>query len=237
MRARWLLCLMLAIAGAIVAVNLVNSSIASPQQPIREYLAALQKGQGGKALGLLNASVPQGNAAMLDGSALQTAASRIADVKIGDAEERTGNQVMVPVEYTIDGRPLRTEFLLVKTGTEWLFFNTWAFVPSWLPTLDVTVVTAAEATVNGVSVNMPDGRNTFAVFYPGEYTATLIGEYFAAPARRATVSAAVHTAALNLLTEATAKLKTDVGTKTREYLDSCAEEATQEQRLQPDCPF
>jgi hypothetical protein len=235
--AGWLLCLMLAIAAAIVAVNLVNRSIASPQQPVREYLAAVQKGQGGKALGLLNASVPPGNAAMLDGSALQTAASRIADVRIGDAEERIGNQIMVPVEYTIDGSRLRTEFLLERTGTQWLFFTTWAFVPSRLPTVDVTVVNAAEATVNGVPVNMPDGRNTFAVFYPGEYEATLIGEYFAAPARRVTVTAAVDPATINLRTEATEKLRTDVGTKTREYLGSCATEATQEQRLQPDCPF
>jgi hypothetical protein len=107
--ARSLLALMLAIAAATAAVNLVNSSIASPQQPVREYLAALQTGQGGKALGLLHATVPRSDAAMLDGTALQTAASRIADVKIGDAEERTGNQLMVPVDYTIDGIPLRTE--------------------------------------------------------------------------------------------------------------------------------
>jgi hypothetical protein len=87
---------------------------------------------------------------MLDGTALQTAASRIADVRIGDAEERTGNQVMVPVEYTVDGSRLRTEFLLERTGTQWLFFPTWAFVPSRLPTIDVTVINAAQATVNGV---------------------------------------------------------------------------------------
>ena len=34
--AGWLLGLMLAIAGAVVAVNLVNNTVASPQQPVRE---------------------------------------------------------------------------------------------------------------------------------------------------------------------------------------------------------
>lgn len=53
--AGWLMGLMLAVAGAVVAINLVNDSIASPQQPVREYLAALQKGEGEKALGLLQA--------------------------------------------------------------------------------------------------------------------------------------------------------------------------------------
>ncbi|WP_426997337.1 hypothetical protein [Pseudarthrobacter sp. N5] len=236
--AGWLLGLMLAVAGAIVAVNLVNNSAASPQQPVREYLDALQHGEGERALGILRATVPQSNAAMLDGTALQTAASRIANVKLGDAEERSGNQVMVPMEYTIDGSRLRTEFLLEKSGTEWLMFNKWTFVPAALPTVDVSVVNASEATVNGIPVNMPNGRNSFAVFYPGEYEASLNGEYFAAPATHATVSARdVPAAPLNLLTEATGGLKDAVGDKVKQFLDSCAAEAVKQQQLQPDCPF
>ncbi len=47
--AGWLMGLMLAVAGAVLAINLVNDSIASPQQPVREYLDALQKGEGEKA--------------------------------------------------------------------------------------------------------------------------------------------------------------------------------------------
>jgi hypothetical protein len=238
MAAGWLLGLMLAVAGAVVAVNMVNSTVASPQQPVREYLDALHDGDGGKALGLLRATVPPANAAMLDGTALQTASSRLANVKLGDAEERSGNQVMVPMEYTIDGSRLRTEFVLEKTGTEWLFFNTWAFVPSRLPTLDITVVNASEAAVNGVPVNMPNGRNTFAVLYPGEYEASLNGEFFAAPATRATVTSRdVPVAPLNLLTEATTALRENVGAKVKEFLDTCAAEAQKQQKLQPDCPF
>ena len=236
--AGWLLGLMLAIAGAIVAVNLVNNSLASPQQPVREYLDALQSGDGGKALGLLRASVPPGNAAMLDGTALQTATSRFGNVEIGGAEERPDNQVMVPLEYTIDGSRLRTEFLLEKTGTEWIFFNTWAFVPARLPTVDITVVNASEATVNGVPVNMPNGRNSFAVFYPGEYEAAVTGQYFSAAPTRATVTQRdAPVAPLNLLTQATDNLKKDVSAKVREFLDGCAAVAAKEQKLQPDCPF
>ena len=236
--AGWLLGLMLAIAGAIVAINIVNNTVASPQQPVREYLDALRSGDGGRALGILHATVPPANAAMLDGSGLQTAASRLSNVDIGDPEERPGNQVMVPMEYTIDGSRLHSEFLLQKTGTEWLFFNTWAFVPSRLPTVDMTVVNGNEATVNGIPVNMPGGRNSFAVFYPGEYEASLNGQYFSAPATRATVTSKdAPVAPLNLLTQATDKLKSDVGAKVHEFLDGCAAEAVKEQKLQPDCPF
>ena len=131
--AGWLLGLMLVVAAGVVAINIVNNSVAGPQQPVREYFDALQKGEGEKALGLLRASVPQSNAAMLDGTALQTAAAGISDVRYGDAEDRGGNQVMVPVDYTIDGSEQRTEFLLEKSGTEWLFFHKWSFVPAALP--------------------------------------------------------------------------------------------------------
>ena len=236
--AGWLLGLMLAVAGAVVSINLVNGSVAGPQQPVREYLSALQKGEGEKALGLLHASVPQSNAAMLDGTSLQTAAARITDVKFGDAQDRGGNQVMVPIDYTIDGSQLHTEFLLESSGTEWLFFHKWSFVPAALPVLDVTVVNSNEATLNGVPVNMPNGRNTFAVFYPGEYEASLNGQYFSAAPTRATLAARdVPPAPLNLLTKATDALKTAVSGKVKEFLDSCADEADKQQKLQPACPF
>lgn len=236
--AGWLLGLMLAVCGAIVSVNLVNHSVASPQQPVREYLDALRKGEGERALGLLQASVPDADAAMLDGTALQTSAARIANVKIGDAEARGGKRVIVPMDYTIDGSRLRTEFLLESTGTEWLFFNKWAFVPATLPTVDVTVVNSSEATLNGVPVNMPGGRNTFAVFYPGEYEASLNGHYFSAPPTRATVAGRdVPAAPLNLLTQATDELNQAVASRVKEFLDKCAAEAVKQQRLQPDCPF
>ncbi|MGO4493066.1 hypothetical protein AB4Y86_13405 [Arthrobacter sp. 2YAF22_2] len=236
--ALWLLGLMLAVAGAVVAVNLVNNSIASPQQPVREYLDALQKGDGAKALGLLRATVPQSNPAMLDGEALKTAAAKISGVKVGAAQDRGNNQVMVPVDYTLDGSQLHTEFLLQSSGTQWLFFHDWSFVPAALPVLDVTVVNSNQASLNGVPVNMPNGRNSFAVFYPGEYEASLNGQFFAAPATRTALSGRdMPTAPLNLLTQATDGLKGAVSAKVKEFLDNCADQADKAQQLQPGCPF
>ncbi|MEZ2390594.1 hypothetical protein AB6813_13795 [bacterium RCC_150] len=236
--AGWLLGLMLAVAAAIVSINLVSNSVASPQQQVRDYLAALQKGHGGEALGLLHASVPSTNAAMLDGTALQTAASRITDVKLGNAEPRPANRVIVPMDYTIDGQALHTEFLLERTGTEWLFFGKWSFVPSSLPTIEVSVVNANEATLNGVPVSLPNGHNSFAVFFPGKYEASLTGKYFAAPATSTTVTANdLPQPPLSLLTKPTDAMTKVVSDKVKEFLDNCAQEATQQQRLQPACPF
>lgn len=236
--ALWLLGLMLAVAGAVVAINLVNNSLASPQQPVREYLDALQRGEGEKALGLLHATVPKSNPAMLDGDALKTAASRISDVKFGAAEDRGDNQVMVPIDYAIDGSRLHTEFLLESSGSQWLFFHDWSIVPASLPVLDVTVVNSSQALLNGVPVNMPNGRNSFAVFYPGQYEASLNGQFFTAPATKATLSGRdMPIAPMNLLTRATESLKNAVSGKVKEFLDNCADEADKKQQLQPDCPF
>ncbi|WP_120519804.1 hypothetical protein [Arthrobacter celericrescens] len=236
--AKWLLGLMLAVAACIVAINLVSNTVASPQQPVRDYLDALKRGDGGAALGLLKASVPGGNAAMLDGTALQTAASKVSDVRIGAPESRGGKRVMVPLDYTIDGNELHSEFLLERTGTEWLFFGHWEFVPSSLPTIDVTVVNASEANLNGIPVNLPDGRGSFSVFYPGQYEASLSEQFFTAiPVHTAVTSNDSGQTPLNLLTRTTDSMNRAVAAKIKQYLDNCAEEATKQQRLQPDCPF
>jgi hypothetical protein len=236
--AGWLLGLMLAAIAAVISINLVSNSVASPQQPVREYLAALKAGDGETALGLLGATVPASSAAMLDGTALQTAAAGIQDVKLGNAERRSGNQVAVPMDYTMSGTKYHTEFLLERTGTEWLFFSKWSFVPSSLPTIDVSVVNSSQASMNGVPVNMPNGRNSFAVFYPGEYEGSLSGEFFAAdPAKVTVTNRDAAQAPLDLLTKATDKMKQAVSDRVKQFLDECAAKATEQQRLQPDCPF
>ncbi|MGG5175672.1 hypothetical protein ACQQCD_11785 [Pseudarthrobacter sp. J1763] len=236
--AGWLTGLLLAIAAAIVTITLVNNGAAGPQEPVREYLAALHNGDGAKALGLLRANVPAANAAMLDGAALKTASSRVDDVKLGSPEPRDGGQMMVPVEYTIDGSHLKTEFLLEKTGTQWLFFNKWSLVPSTLPTVNVSVVNSVEVELNGKPVNAPNGKASFAVFYPGEYEASYTSEYFTAAPQRATVtSAREELPGLNLATQANTALRNAVGGQLKKYLDDCAAEATKQQQLQPNCPF
>ena len=142
------------------------------------------------------------------------------------------------MDYTIDGSQLRTEFLLERSGTEWLFFHKWSFVPAALPVLDVTVVNSSEATLNGVPVNMPNGRNSFAVFYPGEYEATLNGQYLLRPAHPGHgVRQGCARGAAEPADRSHGALKDAVSGKVKEFLDSCAAEADKQQKLQPDCPF
>ena len=69
----WFFMILLAVAAAAVTIALVNKYQYGPETDVREYFQALQDGDGGKALGLLNAQVPDSNPALLDGDALAEA--------------------------------------------------------------------------------------------------------------------------------------------------------------------
>ena len=232
----WLLALVVAIVGSVVAVTVVKSTVAGPAQPVRSYIAALEAGDGGHALGILRAQVPAGSAALLDGAPLQDAMSRVKDISY-ETTRSDGDRASVTVAYTVEGARHSSVFELERTGTDWLFFPRWAIVPGTLPSLQATVVNSDRATLNGVPVNMPAGRNSFPVFFPGSYVGSLPDENFAADPRAVVVSGRGSSTQLNLATKATPQLVSAIEAKVHEYLDGCAAHATKQQRLQPDFPF
>ncbi|MEA5457346.1 hypothetical protein SPF06_21740 [Sinomonas sp. JGH33] len=231
----WLAALVLAIIAAVAAIILVQAA-SGPAQPVRAYLSALQAGDGARALGALRAQVPPGSAAMLDGAPLRDSMSRIHELKVGQPHPAADGRQDVSVTFTSDGASYSSDFLVEQTGTDWLFFPRWSIVPGPLPTVDASVINSSRATLNGAAVNMPSGRNSFPVFYPGSYVGALPGEYFAADAKTAVV-AGRGSQPLSLETKATPALNAAIAQKAKEFLDQCAQTASSQQRLQPDCPF
>ncbi len=234
--AAWLLGLMLVGAAFIATVSVLNSRLYSPEHQVGLYLDALQEGEGGKALGLLNASVPDGaNATLLDGEPLRTASAALDDIQVGDARETGVDRVEVPVSYTLDGAPTTTVFPLQRSGTEWGVFDTWRFEQTVLPTVEVSALNSVEAVVNGADVGLPGGSSLLAAFYPTSITAEYEGRYFAAPARHATVTGRdAPPPPLALATEATPELTEAVDERLRGFLDDCAGQTV----FQPtNCPF
>ncbi|MHA7154185.1 hypothetical protein [Arthrobacter sp. TMN-50] len=233
--AAWLLGLMVVVAGAITTVVLVNAYILSPEEQVHDYLEALSEGDGERALGLLNGSVPAANAAMLDGAPLQQSMERVENVTVSDPVDVGDGRVDIAITYTVRGTEHTSTFPLERTGTEWLFFNTWEFVPSVLPTLELSVINQGEATLNGTRVGMPGGRNQFAVFYPGDFEAHYTSEFFAAPAQTVAVTDRMATdKRIALATAATDALVETVDGQVRRFLDECASQTV----FQPaNCPF
>ncbi|GAA1346507.1 hypothetical protein [Arthrobacter roseus] len=230
----WLLALLLAVAVGALTIFLVNSRVFGPEQQIRHYFEALKDGSGEEALGILNAPAPKANPSMLDGPALRSAAASIDNLEVGDPEASGGNRVIVPVTYTVDNVEANSSYILENTGTRWLFFDTWTFVAAPLPTMQLSVINQNTATLNGTTVAMPEGQNSFAVFYPGKYESHYTSEYFAAPAQSTVVATRQDKDRIALATRATDKLRDDVGQQVKKFLDECALQKV----LQPaGCPF
>lgn len=234
--AAWLLGLMVVGAGFIATVTVLNGRLYSPEHQVGLYLDALREGDGGKALGLLNASVPDGtDPSLLDGEALRRASSSLEDVEVGEARETDEDRVEVPVTYTLDGTGTTTVFPLQRTGSQWAFFDVWQLEPTVLPTLEVSAPTTVVATVNGVDVGLPDGSAALTAFYPTTVTAEYEGEYFSAPEQHATVTGSgTPVPPLALVPEATPELVRAVDEQLHAFLDGCAEQTV----FQPtNCPF
>ncbi|WP_434994879.1 hypothetical protein [Arthrobacter sp. Ld5] len=231
----WLLGLLLVGAAFFATVSFLNGRLYSPEHQVDLYLGALRNGDGGAALGLLNASVPEGsNPTLLDGDALRRASAAVKDIEVGDAQDAGADRVEVPVTYTLDGAETTTVFPLERIDTEWGFFNVWRFEESVLPTVQVTAQHTVEAAVNGVDVGLPEGAAGLASFYPAAVTAQYDGKFFAAPEQRAVVTGAEAPPPLALTTESTPELTQAVDDELRAFLDGCAKQTV----FQPtNCPF
>lgn len=233
--AAWLLVLMTVIVAAIVTITVVNTTSFGPQETVRNYLHALRDGDGSKALGLLNARLPGANAAVLDGPGLAKSQEDLKAINVGDPVDAGDGHKSVTIDYTVDDSPQSTNFLLEPGPKHWLFFDSWSMVPTTLPVINVTVVNANQASVNGVHVNMPAGKNSFAAFYPGSYTAEYRSALFAAPAVTRTITSPIESVpAVALATGPTSELLSQVDATLHKYLDACA---TQTVLMPTDCPM
>ena len=220
--------------------QLVNNSVASPQQPVREYLDALQKGEGEQGAG---------PAARLRAAQQRRHARRHgpADGRLAhrerQARRRRGRAAATrswcPMEYTIDGSRLRTEFLLESTGTEWLFFHKWAFVPRALPIAGRhrgELQRGHPQRRPGEHARRPQLLRRFLPWRIRGLPQRPVLRRPAHPRHRHRPGCAGRPAEPPDRRPPT-QLKEAVARKVKEFLDSCAAEADKQQQLQPDCPF
>ena len=226
---------MLTIAAAVVAIWLVNAKVYGPAKQVENYLQALQDGDGALALGILNAEVPDANAALLDAEALSASTQGLEVLEMEEVASSVDGRASVVLSYRIGEEQGESTFELEQTGTRWLFFDEWSFRAQQLPTVQVTAPNQNEAELNGARVLLPEGTNTFAAFYPARVAASYTSGYFEAPEQTGVVSGPGDGLDLTLRSQATAELVETVDSRVREFLDSCAGE--QNRLAPPGCPF
>ena len=229
----WFVLILLAVAGAAVTIALVNKYAYGPETDVRDYFQALQDGNGGKALGLLNARVPDSNAALLDGEPLAEASKGLRDVSVHTVTS-SGDRAVVRAQYTLNGQEASSEFTLHPAETQWGFFTVWDFDPSTLPTMTVHMPDSTAVDINGTAVALPGASGEFAVFYPGIYTGSYSSTMVRAEPREVAVSDSQERTTMTLKAEPTERLTRQVDQQIHEHLDECA---AQDSLYPAGCPF
>lgn len=230
----WLILLVLAMAGAWITITLVNKYLYGPETDVRAYFEHLQDGDGGRALGLLNAEVPDdADAVLLDGEPLREATASLADLEISTVSQ-DADAAVVRAEYTLDGQAHSSEYRLEPVDTQWGFFTVWGFEPSELPALTVSLPGADSADLNGVSAALPESQQEFAAFPPGVYSASYTSQWVDTVPASIVLSSDGQQERIDLAPTPSAALEQEVASDIAADLATCTEQST----LYPtDCPF
>ncbi|WP_159612112.1 hypothetical protein [Glutamicibacter sp. JC586] len=234
---RWTVAAVAVLVVAVAGVMIANRTVFSAAHQVKELQRELADGQGAKALGLMQATVPQGDAIALDGEVLKRTQKGVSDFTTEKAEPVKGNEELrtVTARYKVDGVDKQSSYTLRHTGKSWLFFDNWAFEPSTLPSVKIKANTVNEVTVNEQKIPLEAGVSTLPVFYPSVLDASFSTKNFAADTRGVVVTEpAEKPVEISLKTEPTQAFISAINSKVKKYLDGCA---SQKVLMPSGCPF
>lgn len=233
----WVAAFFLLAVAAVAGIMFVNTKFFGPQNLVTELHQSLSAGEGGKALGLLGAKVPAGNALLLDGAGLRNSTEPIKDFVVVSVAKVPGEKDSADVTagYEVFGSPKTITYRLHRTHREWLFFDRWAFAPTTLPVVKVSADTTTEVIVNGLESPLKKGKQTLPVFAPAVVDASFTTQNFQARPKSTLVEGpAAKPEKIDLVTEPSTELISAIDAKLRSYLDGC----TSQQVLMPaGCPM
>ena len=230
----WLILLVLAMVAAWLTISLVNKYMYGPETDVRAYFENLQDGDGGRALGLLNAQVdPEDGAILLDGQPLAAATETLEDLEISTVSQDS-QEAVVRAEFTLDGQPHASEYRLVPLDTPWGFFTVWGFEESVLPSVTVSMPGATSADLNGASAALPDSEQRFAAFPPGVYSASYTSRWVDTDPASVVLTDEAQSETIALKATPSEALETEISEQIAADLSTCTEQSS----LYPsDCPF
>lgn len=223
----WVTAFVLLLAAAVAGIMLVNQKVFGPQALVNELYGHLVAGEGGKALGLLGAEVPAGNAVLLDGEGLKNSIAPIKKFGVSEVSDVPGEKdsVEVTANYEVFGSEKSVTYQLHRAGRDWLFFDRWAFDATTLPVVTVSADTTTQIKVNGLDSPLAKGTQTLPVFAPSVVDASFSTPNFQSRAKSVLVNnPRAKPKKVELLTEPTDELIAAIDAKLRTYLDDCAEQ-------------
>lgn len=233
----WAAVLVLLTVAAVSVIALVNHRIFGPEQKIQELYSHMVAGEGAEALGLLHAKVPKGNGLLLDGDGLRASSADIKDFTVGKPEPvpGSGKVVKVAASYNVHGVGKQTSYQLESRDRQWLFFDHWEFVPTILPTVQISANTTNTVSINDQPAPLQKGLTTVPVIAPAVVNAGFETPNFEAAARGIVVSDPnAQGTKVKLRTQPTKALLAEVDGQIKDYLDECA---SQQVLMPANCPM
>ena len=235
----WAGACVLSVLGSGIAISQVSQQFFRPEHRVSQYFDELTAGRSDKALGLLNAQIPSGDAVLLSGEPFKESIKGLdaSHVKLESTNNGTdASQQTVTATYLLNGVEEHTTFALHKTRTDWLFFDHWEFVPVSLPTVRVQAQYSQQATVNGsespLSLDGPPkseagpawNLQTYPVLPPAVVKASYETEFVKGAQKQQVVTEFVPAKSpqIALGAEASDKLAANIDAQLKKYLDDCA---------------
>ncbi|WP_271395334.1 hypothetical protein [Neomicrococcus lactis] len=228
----------LSIAGSTIAITSVNQTYFGPEKQVSQYFELLQSGRSDRALGLLKAKVPAGDAVLLSGEPFKASlkgldTSNLDFVTAGSASDP--DQRTVTATYKMESTEQQTTFTLQKTRSDWLFFDHWEFVPVTLPTATVQAQYSPQVDVNGsASPLTADGgkpkdggpawkAQSYPVLPPAMVNASYETKFIKGPQQQQAITSFDQAAPkISLGAEASDSLSDYIDAQLKSYLDECA---------------
>ena len=166
------------VVGLTIAVNVVASTVFSPEKQVDAYLGALQEGDAATAVEISAPNVPAAEQVLLTDAIAGAAEQRISGYEIVDSEGYGDDAMAVTAEITQDGVTTTRTFYVERSGRTALVFPEWqmaeaeyAFMTLQVPAGATTIlVNGQEVAVD--SLALEDGYAMAAVL-PGQYTVGL----------------------------------------------------------------
>jgi hypothetical protein len=225
-----------------IAVSILNTSVFSPDRPVRAYLDDLVTGNAAHAIRDGGLSKSAATDAVLTKGMSSKTHGRVTSYSITGVttSSETGE---VTVTERQGGRSSSTTYTVQKSGTTALFFPNWKLSSVALPTLSVQVSNGVEALdVNGVTVSLSKSEKSAGEVdlraFPGDYTVGLGGgsKWLTATSHSVSISAGGigSTADASVEVRPSAALKTEVTNQIATFLAKCAAETTLNP---PGCPL
>lgn len=235
----------IALVGAVVAVNVIGSTVFGPSKQVEEYLDALVAGDAAKATTLADPNVPTAQRVLLTDPVASKAKDRISSYDITDVEV-DGKSAQVTAKLTQDGVSTTKVYQLERAGTAYIVFPEWRLQPVEYPTVQVfanpdsgkLIVNGTEVDFSGVideygsaSVPVLPGTYTADVEVPGDKVESVPASVKATLDGTAAPDPESFLAPSLALTDAGKK---QVTAEVNKKLDECAEQTVQSPE---GCPF